>query len=181
MTDILSEKEISFLKDLSKEITTQDTRSTASPYGLVIGQKKRQVVDYENCDHKAIYWNETDYDTFDEFFDAIKEYYLEDGCTKEVVNYIKETCSDIDDVRNEEYNLSKMMNNTPKAYGYDIVDDFSTDCCGGNFFLTEKSAKEYIKNNNHNLSGAFTYGIHLYRNPEMKQLIEILSKIGKSL
>ena len=58
MKDILTQEDITFLKSLSKEIQEQDTRCTAKPYGLIIGKKERQVCDYDNCDNKAIYFNQ---------------------------------------------------------------------------------------------------------------------------
>lgn len=183
MTTKLTEDEIAFIKNLSKEITTQDTRCTAKPYGLVIGKKQRQIGDYRNCDNKAIHWNESDYDSFEEFMEALEEYYLEDSEQNDIVDYIKENCYDIDDLRFYESEIMSMIQDSFSVYGYSTVDTFDPNLhCVGNFFLTDKSAKEYIENNKHNLGeSAFTYGIHLYRNPEMKQLIDIVVKLGASL
>jgi hypothetical protein len=52
-------------------------------------------------------------------------------------------------------------------------------CYEGNFFLTEKAAKEYIEKNKHNLNNPGTYGIHLYRNPEMQRLYKFILSIKK--
>jgi hypothetical protein len=50
----------------------------------------------------------------------------------------------------------------------------------GNFFSTEKSANEYIKNNKHNMHDSpFTYITYLNKNHEMKQLQEIIHKLAK--
>lgn len=181
MSKNLTEEEIDFIKNLSKEITTQDTRCTAKPYGLIIGEKKRVVTDYDNCQEKAIYWNECDYDTFEDWFEAIKDYYLEGNRTNIIVDYIQKHCSDIDDVRNYESELYRLMDECPRAYGYNIEEVFNPDGHGVNFFLTDKSAKEFLERNRHNLTNPFTYGIHLYRNQEMKQLIDIIVKLGASL
>ena len=183
MKDILTQEDIAFLKSLSKEIQEQDTRCTAKPYGLIIGKKERQVCDYDNCDDKAIYWGESDYDSFEEFIKAIEEYYLEDCEQNDIVDYIKENCFNIDDLRNYESEIAHKMNDSFHVYGYEIVDTFSPNIhCLGNFFLTEKSALEYVEKNRHNLgSTAFTYGVHLYRNKEMTQLIDIFIKIGDKL
>ena len=50
-----------------------------------------------------------------------------------------------------------------------------------NFFLTEKAAKEYIEKDRHNLRKVKTYGVYLYKNDEMLNVINILKKIGKEL
>lgn len=181
MKDLLSKEDIDFIKNLSKEITTQDTRSTAKPYGLIIGEIKRVVTDFDNCNEKAIYWNECDYDTFEEWLEAVKDYYLEDNESHKAVDFIEENCSDIDDVRNYESELYRLMNDCPHAYGYNIEEVFNPNGHGVNFFLTDKSAKEFVETNKHNLCKPFTYGIHLYRNPEMKKLIEIIVKLGEKL
>lgn len=183
MKDLLSKEDIDFIKNLSREITTQDTRGTASPYGLIIGKKETQIADYDNCDNKAINWGESEYDSFEEFIEAIEEYYLEDCEQSDIVDFIKENCTDIDDLKNYEYEIAYQTKDSFHVYGYNIVDTFNPNLhCVGNFFLTDKSAKEYIENNKHNLGkSAFTYGIHLYRNPEMKKLIEIIVKLGEKL
>ena len=183
MKELLSVDDISFLKNLSKEIQEQDTRCTAKPYGLVIGKKERQITDFDNCEHKAIHWNESDYDSFEEFIEALEQYYLEDCDQNDIVDYIKDNCEDINDLRNYEYLITNIIQDGFSVYGYNIVDTFNPNLhCIGNFFLTDKSAKEYIQNNKHHLGeSAFTYGIHLYRNEEMRKLIDIIIKIGDKL
>lgn len=183
MDSLLTKDEIDFIKNLSKEITTQDTRCTATPYGLVIGKKERQITDFDNCEHEAIHWNESDYDSFEEFIEALEQYYLEDCDQNDIVDYIKDNCDDINDLRNYEYEITNIIQDSFSVYGYNIVDTFNPNLhCIGNFFLTDKSAKEYIQNNKHNLGeSAFTYGIHLYRNEEMRKLIEIIVKLGEKL
>ena len=183
MDSLLTKDEIDFIKNLSKEITTQDTRCTATPYGLVIGKKERQITDFDNCEHEAIHWNGSDYDSFEEFIEALEQYYLEDCDQNDIVDYIKDNCDDINDLRNYEYEITNIIQDSFSVYGYNIVDTFNPNLhCIGNFFLTDKSAKEYIQNNKHNLGeSAFTYGIHLYRNEEMRKLIEIIVKLGEKL
>ena len=183
MQDILTPEEINFIKELSNEIKTQDTRCTAQPYGLVIGKKERQIADYSNCDHKAIHWNESDYDSFEEFINALEEYYLEDSEQNDIVDFIKENCGNIDDLRYYESTITNMIQDSFSVYGYNIVETFNPNLhCIGNFFLTEKSAFSYIEKNKHNLGeSAFTHGIHLYRNSEMGKLINLIIKLGEKL
>lgn len=177
----LNKEDQDFINKLSHKMKTQDCRGTRQPYGLVIGKKERQITDYENCEYKSINWDECDYDTFENFIAAIQDYYLEDNDTHEVWEFINENCESIDDVRYHEYELSKMMSEPVSVYGYNIVETFDANKhCLGNFFLTEDAAFEYIKRNKHNLGeSAFTYGVHLYRNPEMEKLYEVIHKLAE--
>ena len=177
----LSTEDVLFLRKLAQELKTQDTRGTAKPYGLVIGQKKRQITDFEYSSKTAVHWNECDYDSFEELMDAMKEYYLEDEESHEVIDYIEENCSSMSDLKNHEYKIRELVNDTFSVYGYEVVDDFTPTRDSGNFFLTEKAAKAYLEANSHNLNRGFTYGIHLFRNPEMETLLNIVEKIGTNL
>lgn len=180
---MLTKDEVYFIKSLASEIETQDTRCTASPYGLIIGKKERQVCDYDNCDKKAIYWEESEFDSFKEFIDDLEEYFGDEYVNSSISKFINGNCEDIDDLRYYENKIADILGASFGVYGYRIVETFNPNYNGlGNFFLTDKSAKEYIEANRHNLgSSAFTYGIHLYRNPEMKMLIDIVIKLGKEL
>ncbi len=176
----LSQEQIDFVKNLSHEMKTQDNRSTANPYALVIGQKERQVTDYENASEKAVHWSECNYNSYEEFIEALEEYYWEDNESHPVLDYIKENdIEDIDDLRISEYDINKLIDDPISVYGYVTVDDFSSNAYGGNFFLTDKSAKQYVQSNRHNLREPFTYGIHLYRNREMEKLYEVIHKIAE--
>lgn len=179
----LTQEEIDFIKNLSHEMKTQDNRSTAQPFGLVIGQKETQVTDYENASMKAIYWNEGHYDTLEDFIEGLKEYfdYENDANECKEIDYILEHCEDIDDLRREEHSINQLLSDSMHVYGYEIVDDYSPNVCGGNFFLTDKSAKAYVETNSHNLKQPFTYGIHLYRNPEMTKLYDVIHKLAEVL
>ena len=177
----LSQEQIDFIKNLSHEMKTQDNRGTAQPYGLIIGQKKKQITDYDDATHKAIHWIDCEYDSYAEFIDALKGYYDEDGNSQSAISYIYDTCEDIDDIRREEYSINALLNDRISVYGYEVVSDYSPGLCGGNFFMTDKSAKAYIESNRHNLNQPYTYGIHLYRNHEMKNLYEIIHKLAEVL
>lgn len=178
----LNKEDQDFINNLSNEMKTQNNRCTASPYGLVIGKKVRVVTDYENCSNKAIYWSETDYDSFEEFMESLEEYYLEDSDQSDIVDYIRDNCDDIDELRCYEHEIADLMMESFSVYGYNIEDTACSisNSFTGNFFITDKAAKAYVERNKHNIgSSAFTYGVHLYRNPEMERLYEIIHKLAK--
>jgi hypothetical protein len=183
LSKILTKEQIEFLSNLTQKMKTQDNRGTAQPYGLVIGQKRRQITDWDMADDFMVYWDEGTYDSFDEFFNAIKEYYLEDEEQSNVVDYIEEHCEDMDGLRYHAYQIGEEMGNDGgiSVVGYTVVESFSNDHCGGNFFLTDDAAKRYVEANKHNLTEPFTYGVHLYRNREMDKLYEVLGVLGQQL
>lgn len=162
---------------------TQDNRGTAQPYGLVIGQKKRQITDWDMADAFMVYWDENTYDSFEEFFDTVKEIYSEDEEQSDVVDYIEEHCKDMDSLRYHSYQIGEEMGSfgSVSVVGYTVIESFSNDHCGGNFFLTDDAAKQYVEANKHNLTEPFTYGVHLYRNSEMDKLYEVLGVLGQQL
>lgn len=182
--EILTKEETEFIKNLAHEISTQDTRATAKPYGLVIRNEKKEIRDFHYCDNRGVYWNESEYDSFDEFKESFIEYYTEDESeiNAEIITFFMFKIRDIEDLRNYEHDLYNDFDISITTHGYEKVmtADASTGNLQGNFFLTEKAALDFIEKNKHNLNNPDTYGIHLYRNPEMEQLISIILKLGNS-
>ena len=180
----LSNEDIEFIKNLSNEMKTQDTRGTAQPYALVIRNKNRQIRDFENCDNKGVYWNELEYESFEEFLDSFKEYYNEDmpegEDSKEVMFFEEWDITDIDDLRAYEYKLDIEFDIQVSTFAYEDVmtADSSHGRYEGNFFLTEKACRKHIQANRHHFNKPDTYGIHLTRNPEMERLYEIIHKLA---
>jgi len=177
----LTQEDIDFIKNLSHEMKTQDNRGTAQPYGLIIGGKTTQIADFDNCDNKAVHWNESEYYSFEDFIESLEDYYLEDAESHPVIDFIKShDIDDLDNLRNYEYDINELISEPINVYGYTVEDDFTSHTLG-NFFLTDKSAKAYVEANKHNMRKPFTYGIHLYRNPEMERLYQIIHKMADSL
>ena len=179
----LSKEDIEFIKNLSHEMKTQDNRCTAQPYALVIRNKNREVRDFDNCENKGVYWNESEYDSFEEFVESFKDYYLEDNETHEVIDYLNDNIEDIGDLRRHEYEFYDLFGIQISTFAYEDVmtSDSIKGLYEGNFFLTENACKLYIERNRHNLNSPDTYGIHLYRNPEMEKLYEIIHKLADML
>ena len=183
MKNILSQEEIDFIKNLSNEMNTQDTRCTAQPYALVIRNKTRQVRDFDNCENQGVYWDESEYDNFDDFIVAFKEYYLEDSDSHEAVDYLNENVEYIEDLRHCEYQFYSRFDINITTFGYEDVmtADNTHGSYEGNLFLTEKACRLHMKLNMHHFREPDTYGIHLTGNPEMETLINLVHKIAKSL
>jgi hypothetical protein len=176
MTPQLTKEDLKFIKNLSNEMNTQDTRATAQPYGLVIGQKNTVVTDWDCGDKYNIHRGESDYETYEAFMESLTE----DGyeVDSNIIKFLKENCEDISDLKYHESKISDIIGDSFSVMAVKEVEDFSPNNYGGNFFLTEKSAFEYVKRNSHNLNKPFTYGIHLCRNPEMQRLVEIIHKLA---
>lgn len=175
----LSNEDIEFIKNLSNEMNTQDTRSTATPYGLVIGQKQKRPTDWDCSDTYNIHWGESDFESYDELLKELCEQGYEES--NEIIVFLKENCEDMRDLKYHENKIADILGDSFSVMAMAEYEDFSPNNHGGNFFLTDKAAKAYVENNSYNLTKPFTYGIHLYRNPEMKRLIEVVHKLAEAL
>lgn len=177
----LTPKQIEFIKKLSKEMNTQDTRFTAQPYALVLREEVIRPIPNGYGDELIAYWQEEEYSEWDEFIEALKEYY----------EYGADAASDYT-CENEVKSIVEQMSNFQELQNSSEADKI--DCTvlnvkiekeikenNANFFFTEKAYNEYIKRNGHNLNKHDSYGIHLYRNREMEQLIEVIHTLARSL
>ena len=174
----LSKNDIAFIKELSHKMKTQDNRGTAQPYALIIGEKTTRVTDPRYSDNVAVHWCENNYYSLDSLIKGIAEFHNDEHHL--AIQCITENIADMSDLFRYEYEISQLLGDSFNVYAYEEVEDFSGSY-GGNFFMTEESAKNYIEQNRHNLSEPFTYGIHLYRNPEMTKLYEIIHKLAEVL
>jgi uncharacterized membrane-anchored protein len=169
MMSSLNKEQQDFINHLSHKMKTQDTRCTAQPYALVIRTEEMVYgIDTDYTDNVCLMWNDEVYHSFDDLLEYLKESEYEAELAK-----IKE--SSVDD-------LSGFATYVGGAYmtGFNTVKtaDSSKGCMQGNLFLTEDAANDYIKANKHNLNNPDTYGIHLYRNPEMEKLYEIIHALA---
>lgn len=172
----LSQQQIDFIIDLSNEMKTQDTRCTAQPYGLILTEEVIEVRGEDYASHCAAYWNEYSYYDFKEFVDAVADYYEDDENHPEWVNAINE-CNCFSDL---EHKLPMHQeNNEPDIYWYERTQ--VPRKMNSNFFLTEKGYEAYLEKDRHNLTKPESFGIHLRRNDEMAQVIEIIHAIADQL
>lgn len=152
LSKTLNIQDIEFLKNLSKTLNIQDNRSTADPVGFLI-----QYDHYVNVPYDIWGGDRKEYYHEGEVFENRK--YLEEHLKEGELNLSEEELEDMIDEG------VRYMN---------PINAFEP-----NFFLTSDACKEYIEGNRHSLRGnPRSYGIPLFRNPEMEQLVKILKKIG---
>lgn len=141
------------MKELLKEIATQDNRGTAMPYYYVI-MEKEQVPCAEVYDPDGYWYKDSDADfdcnNIEELIDHIKDYYADEISWKEEYGIDIDTLNEHDiDCYGllDELDIDKIPFRT-----VDKVSEFAP------IFFTEIEAKQYIKNQAHNLSeGAYEY------------------------
>jgi len=167
----LTPEDIKFIKELSHEIKTQDTRGTAQPYGLTVLQEFMYPTCGGYADELVCEWGDRLYreDEWDEFVEDIKEVY-EDDIVEEI-----ESMDGFLDLMD-----SSLSDEIEASVSYVIIDR-KPDPMRFNFFLTEKAAQEYIEKDKHNLHNPSLFGVYLHKNDEMKKLIEIIHKLAEAL
>ncbi len=171
MNKNLTREDIDFIINLSKEMKTQDNRSTAQPYGLTIMQEQEEARP-DGCGEHLLYrWLEETYyeDDWDSFKEDCLEYYEEDSLIHKTVkelNSFNEVMSG--------FGLSDDMG--LESFNYDLVDTVKP--YQFQFFLTEKACFNHIDRNRHNLREPKSYGVCLTRNPEMEQLYSVIHKMA---
>lgn len=172
----LTQQQIDFIIDLSNEMITQDTRCTAQPYALILTEEVIEVRGEDYASHCAAHWNEHEYYDFKEFVDAVVEYYEDDEYHPGWVDAINE-CSGFSDLEHE---LSSNYNGSvPSIFWYERTQ--VPKKMNSNFFLTEKGYESYLTKDRHNLTKPESFGIHLRRNDEMAQVIEIIHALADQL
>ena len=167
----LTADEIKFLRDLKHELNTQSSRMTANPRFYQI-RDKRFVKDDENFSHFSLSLEGEEigiYEADDKGFKKMKEFLLGWVLDKQEIQK-RETLTNLKTLGEfEEREILEILE-CELVYGcYEYV--------YLNAFLTEKACKEHLKNNQHNYLEATDYLSHALRNPELNQLLEILSKI----
>ena len=176
----LTEEDIKFIKNLSHEIKTQDTRATAQPYGLTITQEKIVRKD-EGCGSElACEWNGEMYAEYEwpQFLQDIEEYYDRD---EYIGTLLEKVLSLIQDMKGFQELRDTNEAEYIEADVYEVDIEQVVDPMKFNFFLTEKAAYEYIENDKHNLRNPKTFGVYLKKNDEMLKLLEVIHKIADSL
>lgn len=150
-----------FLLNLSKEIKSQDTRATASPYFFQV-QEDEEVGVPEGCGEEV--WvcdGEVCLRTEEDIKEAVFEWKnWEIGNKKDEKEYQNLTSFDIEEILEENY----------RKVNVDIKHKYS------NCFLTLKSYEDHIRQNGHNLCNPRSYLFHAFRNKEMDMLFKFLQE-----
>ena len=185
----LSNEDIKFLKDLQKEINTEDNGGTANPRYWVIRQPERIYhVDEDEADYVEFFDKHNRYeltledlkekleDLGDDNLKSVKvkdgvltfEYF--EGWLEEVEEYM------VDYNNSNRYGITKILEllefDVSVVYCKEI--DVTVDNC---MFLTQIDAENHLRANDyHYHEKARTYCMCGWRNPRFERLIKILSK-----
>lgn len=149
--NMLEKEDLDFLIELGKKINAQDPRGTQSPLFII----KQKVKNYgpDGCCNEADRIDEPDRD------------YLCESCEKLLDNdeMLPEWCDHCDHDAFNWYNWEDAP----------VIEDVGV-------FITAEAAQDHIDANDYHYCKPFTYGIGTWRNPEMKRVLEILSKLGSN-
>ncbi len=153
----VTDDELKFLQDLGNELRTQDNRSTANPYYFVVGTTELLPAadDHGTGPKQFVDW-EGDPDVYyspEEARKNLQEYFGdEDGAAEKIEKRIENL---------EEFDTHVIHRHQ-------------------NVFLTEKAVKSFMVNQSHNIKShepPYSYVEYARRNPELRQLLDILRKI----
>lgn len=185
----LSQEQIDFLKDLQKEINEQDTLATANPrIWVIIDYKRMPTSDDYASGYEIFESNFGETLTEEDVDEMIKEHIEENG-----ENSIHEKI-----LRNNSLGIGMAIPSNVKQWPIEIKMEllneqgndlilipysdirFISEKSGS--FLTNKAAKEHLASNKHHYTKkAHTYCLSGWRNPQMRQLVEILESTNWNL
>lgn len=192
----ITDEEISFLKELQKEMNTQDNVSQANPrFWVIKGTEK--LYNVEDEDGFELYDKddcETVADNMKEILEFIKNDLLEDICSDSGVEYklsLQEGIFNdsilvqwLEDEYEEEEELETQEDvaNWIKKFGYDeyevITYKIIPKIYENTMFLTQEDAENHLKSNDYHYSDdAHTYAMTAWRSPRVEKLVGILQKV----
>lgn len=186
----ITKEDLEFLKELQKEMNTQDHCGNASPRFWVIKGSEREcgvAEGYEDgffiaCDGDEVFSNiEEAFEYFEEEIDKIaKVEYIDEENKKAGFYLYKEEDDDEWDfeITSVEDALDWLETyDSPVAYElvrYRNIEKIYSDT----MFITQKAAEEHLKINAHNYSAdAHTYCMTAVRSPEVEKMYEIIQTI----
>lgn len=188
----LSNDDIKFLKELQKEINTEDNGGTSNPRYWVIRQPERIYhVDKDDADY-YVFVDEYDRDelTLEDLKDKLED--LRDDNLRSVkvkdgvltFEYFEEWFKELEkfEINYDNYDIHdregidkvlELLEFDVSVVYYKEIDVIVDNC----MFLTQIDAENHLRTNDyHYHEKARTYCMHGWRNPRFKRLINILSK-----
>jgi hypothetical protein len=152
----ISDEMAEFIKNLAHTIETQDTRCTKNPIYFTVRMHIDEVC-AEDCGDRFIYITD----------DGTK--FTRDELEERFLDEKEDEDDEIDDYIDKNYRKIEVRDGE-KYKG---------------FFLTKNGYDQHVKMDGHNIScnenGYDSYVEHLYRNPEMEQVIKFILETGKQL
>ena len=159
-----------FLLELTQEIENQDNRATAAPYAYMI----REEVDYEDEEGETTFFNQEG-ESYN--YEELEEAFRDDLADDEESVLKKLRYDSIDDFDPSDTCVLKEYADSQDYRELGISKEMRYSSYNPNCFLTEKAAKQHIKSNHYHFNKPQDYVIHLWRNPEMKNLLKAVFEI----
>ena len=185
----LSNDDVNFLKELQKEINTEDNGGTANPRYWVIRQPERiyhldeDEADYymllDEYDHQELTLEDLKEKLEDLNDDNLKSIEIKDGAL--TFEYFDEWLEEVEQYKVDYDNryrdglikISELLEFEVRVIYYSEIDVTADNC----MFLTQIDAENHLRANDyHYHEEARTYCMHGWRNPRFERLINILSK-----
>ena len=172
----LSKDDVDFIKNLSKEMRTQDNLGTSSPYGILLTQREFTSENHDDSEEYTFY-----------LLDG-EEFDLEEACEYVLENWEEDLSEEDKSILREGLGpksyVDFSLNSILEDHGFKEKTGYKRNKAtehNTNFFLTKKAYDIHVACNRHNLSNPQPYVKHLHRNEEMERLMEIIHKLAKIL
>lgn len=158
----VSDEIYDFLINLSKEIKTQDSRATRSPYYFQV-QEDEEICVPDGCGEEVwVMDGGVCLRTEEDIKEAVFEWYgWTIGNQKHESEYKTLLDATIEDVLRENY----------RKVNIDIKHKYD------NCFFTLKAYEEHLSQNRHNLNNPKSFLFHAYRNSEMDMIFKFLEHL----
>lgn len=190
----ITQEELNFLKELQKEMNTQDTVSQADPRFWVVATDKHEELGTEECFDVVRLYCSDDCETvcdgdMSSIIKYIKENYYDELNKENITFEDKDTFYHIQfgkDENCDEYCvydsndlLRFLKNHNIIADSYELVYYQHIHYIYPNtMFLTNRSCKEHIKTNYYHYNeDAHSYAMTAWRSPEVSKLFKILQEV----
>lgn len=146
----MNDKDLQFLTELGRKMNAQDNRMTQFPMFQIRHKVKRYLSYDMDWDEK-----ERNFDGGGEICEKCEENYA-DGEGDDYPN----DCDECD----------------VECFRYFVWEDEIVNNCGN--FFTEEAAEEHIRLNHYYYYEPYTYAIGSWRNEELQEVLNILSRLG---
>ena len=172
-------EDVEFLKNLKKELETQNNRHTYNPL-YVIMDKKELVTAGGYNEHRSCWMDEegTEWETLEELFEYLEEHYNE-----ELESHYE---LDGDESTIKEMFLDDHSDGCEELYVKGLTDkftlvhlqEFDNIQGSGVYSFFENDAKEHLESNRYHYNkGAHTYACSLWRSPRMEKLLNWVRQV----
>ena len=171
-------EDVEFLKNLKKELETQNSRYTSNP--LYVIMDKKELVTAGGYEHRSCWMDEegTEWETLESLFDYLEENYSD---------YLEENYSEVlDGLSIKEKFLEDHNDGTEEIYVKGLTDKFTLvhlqkfDNIKGSgvYSFFENDAKEHLESNRYHYNkGAHTHACSLWRSPRMEKLLNWIQQV----